>query len=76
MSDNVNHPDHYNAGGIECIDALEASMSKIRFCGFLKGNIEKYLWRYENKNGLEDLMKARFYLDKLIEVEKERGGKD
>ena len=48
--DQVNHPPHYNAGnGIECLDAIEASMSPIEFRGYLKGNVEKYLWRYTYK---------------------------
>lgn len=64
--DNVNHPAHYTQGGIECIDALRASMSQDEYRGFLKGNVMKYLWRYQHKNGYEDLQKARWYLDKLI----------
>ena len=64
--DNVNHPAHYTQGGIECIDAIEASMSPEEFRGYLKGCQMKYLWRYRMKGGLEDLQKARWYLDKLI----------
>ena len=64
--DMVNNPTHYNAKGVECIDAIEASMSKDEFKGYLKGNCLKYLWRYEYKNGVEDLRKARVYLDWLI----------
>ena len=63
--DMVNSPPHYNAGGIECIDAIEASMSKEAFRGYLKGNMLKYIWRYENKGGKEDLDKANWYLTKL-----------
>ncbi|ARJ43282.1 hypothetical protein B1H58_15400 [Pantoea alhagi] len=71
MTDNVNHPSHYTTGGIECIDAMKASMTSEAFLGYLKGNIQKYLWRYEKKLApAEDLKKARWYLDKLIaEVE-------
>lgn len=69
MNDNVNHPDHYTSGGIECIDAIQASMSEEEFKGYLKGNIVKYMWRYELKNGVEDLNKANWYLSKLISVE-------
>ena len=71
MSDNVNHPSHYTTGGIECIDAMKASMTSEAFLGYLKGNIQKYLWRYEKKLApAEDLKKARWYLDRLIaEVE-------
>lgn len=71
--DMVNHPPHYTQGGIECIEAIEASMSPEEFAGYLKGNVMKYLWRYRNKGrGTEDLSKAQWYLNKLTEkVEKE-----
>ena len=65
MVDMVNSPPHYNAGGIECIEAIEASMSKEAFRGYLKGNMLKYIWRYENKGGKEDLDKANWYLTRL-----------
>ena len=65
-NDNVNHPLHYTRGSIECIDAIEASMPPAEFRGAMKANIIKYLWRYEHKNGLEDLKKARFYLERMI----------
>lgn len=64
----VNKPSHYSSGEIECIDAIQASMSEEAFKGFLKGNVMKYIWRYEKKvNPKQDLEKARWYLDKLIE---------
>ena len=66
--DNVNHPSHYTQGGIECIDAIQASMTKEAFCGYLKGNIQKYMWRYEHKGGLESVKKAKWYIDKLIAI--------
>jgi formate-dependent nitrite reductase cytochrome c552 subunit len=66
MHDPVSNPSHYTAGGIECIEAQESSMSAEAFRGALKFNCQKYLWRYEGKNGLEDLRKARWYLDRLI----------
>jgi hypothetical protein len=70
--DPVNRPSHYTAGGIECIDAIKASMSTEAFLGFLKGNVQKYMWRYEKKVAtVEDLKKAQWYLSKLIE-EQER----
>ena len=65
-NDKVNHPIHYTNGGIECIDAIKASMTKEAFKGFLKGNALKYLWRYELKGGKEDLLKCEFYLKILI----------
>lgn len=66
FSDNVNHPNHYTSGTIECIDAIESSMTKEAFAGFLKGNVQKYMWRYENKGGVESLQKAQWYLNRLI----------
>lgn len=64
--DPVDRPRHYASGGIEAIEAMEAAMSQEAFRGFLKGNVLKYVWRYENKNGLEDLRKAKWYLRQLI----------
>jgi len=64
----VNSPPHYNMGGIECIDAIEASMTPEAFKGYLKGNIQKYMWRYEAKKGVEDLKKAEWYLNKLLKT--------
>jgi hypothetical protein len=61
-------PDHYG-GEIECIAAIKASMSQQQFKGYLKGNVIKYLWRYDRKNGLEDLQKADVYLQWLIKEE-------
>ena len=67
INDAVNHPSHYTQGGIECIDAMKASMSDEAFKGLLKGNVIKYIWRYEKKvNPLEDLKKAKWYLERLI----------
>ena len=66
-SDMVNHPPHYNQYGIECIDAIKACTGK-HFDSYLQGNILKYLWRYDYKNGVEDLKKAQWYLSKLIEI--------
>ena len=72
--DVVNNPNHYTSGSIECIDAMQASLPPEQFKGFLRGNVQKYCWRCDKKNGLEDLKKARWYLDKLIEtIEKEQG---
>jgi hypothetical protein len=62
-------PKHYK-GEIECIQAIKASMCRIEYLGYLKGNVQKYLWRYRQKNGVEDLQKAKVYLDWLIEEQK------
>lgn len=68
MTDNVNHPEHYTSSDaycpgcertIECIDVT-------RHLGFNAGNAIKYIWRYELKGGVEDLKKARWYLNDLI----------
>ena len=71
MHDPVNSPSHYadTDGGIECIEAIEASMSVEEFKGFLKGNCQKYLWRFTKKNGAEDLKKAKWYLERLITIQ-------
>jgi len=69
---NVNHPNHYCQGGIECIKAIEASMPPDGFQDYCKGNVLKYIWRWRDKAGVEDLKKARVYLNWMIEsAEKE-----
>ena len=69
MEDVVNHPEHYSSGTpYEGIKVLKRWMSKEQYVGFLKGNIIKYLCRSEKKNGTEDLRKARWYMNKLVEV--------
>ena len=66
IMDSVNRPSHYNTGNIECIEAIEESMSSHAFKGYLKGNCMKYLWRYEYKGKqVQDLQKAGWYLQKL-----------
>lgn len=65
--DNVNHPSHYTQGKVECIDALEsATIGKAGIEAVCVANVIKYLWRYEEKNGLEDVKKAQFYLNRLL----------
>lgn len=68
-NDPVNHPSHYTAGGIECIDAIAAALSyhKDPVEAWLTGQIIKYIWRWPLKNGLEDLEKAKFYLERLMD---------
>ena len=61
----VNHPDHYNASPIECIDAIEAALTPEEFRGFIKGNVLKYVWREKHKAGDQDLAKAAWYLNRL-----------
>ena len=65
----VESPDHYNTGAIEAIVAISASMDSEQFFGYLKGNVMKYLWRYDYKdNPVEDLRKADWYLNRLIDA--------
>lgn len=73
MTDNVNHPSHYTQGGVECIDAITAAtVNKTGIEAVCTANVIKYLWRYEAKNGLEDVKKAQWYLNRLIaEMEKQ-----
>ena len=65
-NDAVQHPSHYTQGGIECIDAIRASMTADGFCDYCKGNIIKYIWRWRDKGGVEDLRKASVYIGWLI----------
>lgn len=67
-ADTVNHPPHYTAGGIECIDALAAATVGLEgLDAVCTSNAIKYLWRWKMKNGVEDLRKSKWYIDKLIE---------
>lgn len=68
-ADVVNRPAHYRTGGLECIEAMEEASRNADlspFCGYLWLNAFKYLWRWPYKNGLEDLRKCRWYIDRLI----------
>jgi hypothetical protein len=68
LKDNIN-PEHYKSKSKETIERLQDNLTQGEFKGYLKGNILKYLDRYEHKNGVEDLNKAQWYLNKLIELE-------
>ena len=64
--DPVNKPIHYNQAGIECIDAIEAMTENMSgTTAPHAANVLKYLWRHEYKNGLEDIDKAIWYLNRL-----------
>ena len=68
IKDSVNQPAHYLKGGMECIDVIKAVTSDLSGAdAYYVGNIIKYVWRYNNKNGIEDLRKAKHYLEWLIE---------
>lgn len=67
MADMVNHPSHYTQGGIECIDALEAATINLKGIeAVCTANAIKYLWRWKEKGGVEDLEKSKWYIDRLI----------
>ena len=68
QTDMVNSPAHYNKAGIETIDIIQ-SVTGDGFESYLQGNILKYICRYKYKNGTEDLEKAHWYLNRLIEVQ-------
>lgn len=68
-ADMVNQPPHYTQGGVECIDAIQAAVTgKPPYEAWLVGQIIKYLWRYNFKNGAEDVKKAEFYLKRLVDT--------
>lgn len=66
LHDIVNHPKHYTHGNIETIEYMESTLTSEEFCGGCKMNVLKYVSREKHKNGIEDLKKARWYLDRLI----------
>jgi hypothetical protein len=73
QGDVVNHPSHYtDGGGIECIEAIEAQLTPEEYQGYLRGNCVKYLWRWRHKGGKTDLLKAQWYLDRLLLVEEQK----
>lgn len=66
MTEKVNHPAHYTAGKVECIDALESATVGLQGIeAVCTANAIKYLWRWKFKNGIEDLSKAKWYINKL-----------
>ena len=74
MADPVNHPEHYNQGGIECIDALAAATGDlVGMEAVCTANAIKYLWRWKRTAGIEDLKKARWYIDRLIAKAEDTG---
>lgn len=66
-ADMINHPPHYSAGNIECIDAIaEATRNLTGILAVCTGNAIKYLWRWSMKGGVEDLKKANWYINRMI----------
>lgn len=73
MNNNVEHPLHYTQGAIECIEALKAAtVGKSGIEAVCVANVIKYLWRYEEKNGIEDVEKSMWYLNRLLKELKEK----
>lgn len=68
--DVINTPFHYHKGGIDVIAFSELQFEKEELKGFYRINVLKYVTRYDRKNGIEDLKKAEFYLNKLIGLER------
>lgn len=66
LIDDVNHPNHYTQGKYEVIDYIEDKLNKEELQGYCVGNVLKYVSRFKHKNGLEDLKKAEWYLNRLI----------
>ena len=66
--DVVNHPSHYESGKFECIEVMEETQGKEAVMDFCLCNAFKYLYRHNRKNGLEDIKKAKWYVDKYIEL--------
>jgi len=63
----VDHPAHYNAGKIDCIEAIEEAVKGLEGDeAFATGNAIKYLWRWKRKGGKEDLKKAVWYINRII----------
>ena len=67
-ADRVNHPPHYCAGSVECIEGIRAALGS-GFVDYCQGNVLKYVWRWKHKGGVEDLRKAQVYLGWMIEAE-------
>lgn len=68
MKDVVNHPTHYEAGNFECIDVMLETQGSESVKSFCLCNAFKYIYRAKRKNGLEDIKKADWYLQKYIEL--------
>lgn len=71
MNDVVNSPEHYTRGQIEAIDYLSDTLGE-GFSYFLEGNVKKYMHRWRYKNGVEDLRKSLWYLERLILLEQQK----
>lgn len=68
QKDMVNRPPHYISNGIECFDVILASQGKEATKSYCLCNAMKYIFRHDNKNGIEDIKKAKWYIDKYLEI--------
>lgn len=68
MADNVNHSSHYKTGNLECIDVMVETQGVEATENFCVCNALKYIYRHKRKNGLEDIQKAIWYLNKAVEL--------
>lgn len=75
MADNVNHPAHYETGKFECIDVMVETQGVEATQNFCVCNALKYVYRHKKKNGMEDLQKAIWYLNKAVELEEAKNAK-
>ncbi len=71
LRDNVNHPKHYSQGNIECIDAMVSAYGIETVIHFCMCNAFKYQWRFNAKNGKEDIEKCQWYQNKMLELKAE-----
>ena len=71
LTDVVNHPSHYETGTFECIDVMVETQGKEAVMQFCLCNAFKYLYRHNRKNGIEDIKKAKWYINKYIEMAEE-----
>ena len=69
MAENVNHPSHYETGKFECIEVMQEVFGTEAVQNFCVCNAFKYLYRHRRKNGKEDIEKARWYINKYLELE-------
>ncbi len=74
MADMVNHPSHYETGKFECIDVMEETQGTEAVMDFCICNALKYLYRHKRKNGIEDIKKAKWYINKYLELDERNDG--
>lgn len=74
-NDPVNHPAHYTQGEVECIDAIESALGRRGYEDYCTGAAIKYLWRWRHKGGKQDLEKAAWYIDRIIQSLEKVGDK-